>query len=164
MPLLSQATRTISAVPRSEKQFISAMRIWISAVGVSCCDTLTESFEAPHLRLDATAGLVSDPSFPEGPAVVVRDPAGFVAGDCGGAALLPRTPVLVDRDNRDAVAVNDGGMAAAGVIGAVGAHCAYGDLVEQRRQDRAVTLTAGREFHGQMSEVTVSIARCSLSH
>jgi transposase len=31
-PLRDQATRTISAVPRAEKRFIRATRIWISAV------------------------------------------------------------------------------------------------------------------------------------
>ena len=43
-------------------------------------------------------------------------------------------------------------MAPACVVGTIGRHCAdlfaFGDLVEQFRQDRTVTIATGSEFHG----------------
>lgn len=50
------------------------------------------------------------------------------------------------------LAVNDGGVATARVIGAIGGHGAdlftFVDLVEQLQHDRAVTIAVGGEFHG----------------
>ena len=52
---------------------------------------------------------------------------------------------------RDGLPVDDGGVAAAGVRGAIGGHSAdlfaFGDLVRQFRQDRTVAIAAGRELH-----------------
>ena len=73
---------------------------------------------------------------------------GFVSGDCGRAILLPRTTVLADRDDRCGLPIDDGGMAAAGVTGAVGGYranlFALGDLVQQVWQDRTVAIVARR--------------------
>jgi len=99
-PRQHQAMRTISAVPRAEKRFISAMRIWISAVWVSCSDAFTESLEAPHLRLDPASDMVSCPAFPERPAIVPGCAQGFVSGDCCRAVLFPGPTVLPDRNDR----------------------------------------------------------------
>ena len=52
-PLRHQATRTISAVPRAEKRFIRAMRIWISAVWRSGSLALMRSPNALRHRIFA---------------------------------------------------------------------------------------------------------------
>lgn len=67
-----------------------------------------------------------------------------------GASLRwkPVLTVPADRDDHGGLAVDDGGVAAAGVIGAIGGHGAdlfvLGDLVEQLWQDRAVAVATGR--------------------
>ena len=67
------------------------------------------------------------------------------------ADLLPRSAVLADRDDRNGLAVDDGGVAPAGVMGPVRSHCgdlfAFRDLVRQVRQHGAVSIAAGGEFH-----------------
>ena len=122
------------------------------AVGVSGCYALTEGLEAPHLCLDPASDVVSGPAFPECPAIVPGGAQGFVSRDRGRAVLFPRTPVLTDRDDRSGLPVDDGGVAAAGVIGTVRRHCAdllaFGDLVQQLWQNGAVTVAAGRKLHG----------------
>lgn len=89
------------------------------AVGVSRCDTLTESLRAAHLDLNAAADVVSRPPFPECPTVVTRGAQGFVAGPCRLAILLPRSAILADRDDGGAAQCNDSAVAAATVIGTV---------------------------------------------
>jgi hypothetical protein len=97
----------ISAVPRALKRFKKAMRMWISAVGVSCGDALTKGLQAAHpltgsrlrtnderFRLDAAAGVVSRPALPECPSVVPRRAQGVVAGACGLSVFFARPPVL----------------------------------------------------------------------
>lgn len=105
---------------------------------VSCCDAFTEGLQAPHFRLDAAADMVSRPALPECPAIVPGGAQGFVSGVCGGAVRFPGSTVLADRNDRGGLAVDDGGVAAAGVIGTIGGHGAdvfvLGDLVEQFRQ------------------------------
>lgn len=95
--------------------------------------------------------MVSRPALPECPAIVPGGAQGFVSGDCGGAVRFPRSTVLADRNDRGGLAVDDGGVAAAGVIDTIGGHGAdvfvLGDLVEQFRQDRTVTIAAGGELH-----------------
>ena len=44
-PRWFQTMRTISAVPRALKRLMRAMRIWISAVWLSCSDALAEGLE-----------------------------------------------------------------------------------------------------------------------
>ena len=87
--------------------------------------------------------MVSGPALPELPAVVPGGAQGLVAGDCGWAILFPRSTVLADGDDRDCLAVDDGGVATARVIGNVGSHRAYvfafRGLVQQLRQHWAVT-------------------------
>ena len=121
------------------------------AVWVSCGDAFAEGLQAAHLRLDPAADMVSGSPLPGHPAIVPCSTQGFVSSDCGRAILFPRTTVLADRDDRCGLAVDDGGMAAAGVIGAVGGYradvFALGDLVQQVRQDRTVAVTAGGELH-----------------
>lgn len=114
-------------------------------------DAFAESLEAPHLRLDPASDMASGPAFPERPTVAEGGAQGCVSGDRGRAVLFPRPPVLADRDDRRSLAADDGVVTAAGVAGAVGGHCAdpltLGDLVEQFRQDRAVTIAAGGKHH-----------------
>lgn len=121
------------------------------SVGVSCHDTLAEGFQAAHLRLDPAAGVVSGPALPERPSVVPRRVQGVVAGACSRAVFFPETSVLSDRDDRNGAALDDGLMAAACVVGAVGGDRAYllacWDLAEQVGQHGAVAVAAGGEFH-----------------
>ena len=76
----------------------------------------------------------------------------FVAGDCGRAVFFPRPAVLADRADWSGLPVDDGSVAAARIIGPVGGDranvFAFRDLTEQLRQNRAVTIAAGGEFHG----------------
>lgn len=65
---------------------------------------------------------------------------------------LPRPTVFADRDDRRGLTVDDGGVAGARVIRAIGGHgadhFALGDLVEQFGQELAVTIAAGSKFRG----------------
>ncbi len=119
------------------------------AVGVSCSDALAEGLEGTHLGLDPATGMVPGPALPEGPAIMPGGAQGLVSGNRRRAVLFLGAPVLADRYDRRGLAVEDGGVAAASVIGG---HCAnlfaLGDLAEQFRQDRAVTVAAGGELHG----------------
>lgn len=141
----------MSAVPSALKRLMRETRIWISAVWLSCSDTFAEGLEAPHLRLDPAPGVVSCPALPERPAVVPGRAQGFVSGNRGRAVLFPRSPILADRDDRGGLPVDDGGVASARVIGAVGSHRAdlfvVRDLVQQLRKHRAVTVAAGGKLH-----------------
>lgn len=56
-PLRDQATRTISAVPRAEKRFMRATRIWISAVWLSGCLAAMRSPKALRHRIFASIRL-----------------------------------------------------------------------------------------------------------
>ena len=96
-----------------------AMRIWISAVGVSCGDALPEGFEAVHLCLDATSDMVSGPVFPECPAIVAGGAQGLVPGRCRRAILLPKSAVLADRKDQCSLSGDDGGVAKAGKLQSV---------------------------------------------
>jgi len=92
------------------------------AVGVSRGNALAEGFETSQLGLDPASDMVSRPALPECPAVVPGGAQGFVAGARCRTIFLPRTPVLADRDDRAGLAVDDGGMTAAGVMGTVSGH------------------------------------------
>ena len=100
------------------------------------------------------------------PAIVPGRTQGFVAGDCGRAVLPTRSAALPDGDDCGSLAVYDGCVAAAGVIGAVGSHSAnlfvFGDLVEQVWQDRTVAVADGGELH--RPDVAASMARWTLRH
>lgn len=81
---------------------------------------------------------------------------------------LPARRSVQARYDRAGLPVDDGGMAAAGVIGAIRGHganlFAQGDLIEQLRQARTVAVATGVNSTAQMSEVAMSIARCTLRH
>ena len=66
--------------------------------------------------------MVSGPALPERPAIVPGGAQRFISGDGGWAVLFPRPPVLSDWDDRGGLAVDDGGVAAAGVIGTIGGY------------------------------------------
>ncbi len=85
-------------------------------VGVSGGDALTEGFETPHLCLDPASDVVSGPALPECPAIVPGGTQGFVSSDCSRTVLLPRPPVLADRDDCSGLPVNDGRVATAGAL------------------------------------------------
>jgi len=75
----------------------------------------------------------------------------FLAIAAGQSSFQAR-PFFADRDDRSGLPVDDGSVAAAGVMSAVDGHCAdlltLGDLAEQFRQNGAVTVAAGGELHG----------------
>lgn len=117
------------------------------AVGVSCGDALAKGIQAAHPRLDPASGVVSRPTFPERPAVVAGGAQCLVSGVCSRAVFFPKTSSPVDRDDRGALPVDDGGVAAARVIGAVGGHGADllvpRDLAQQIGEHGAVGRAAG---------------------
>ena len=197
-PRWRQATRTISACPSAGKRFIGATRMWISAVwrsgilavGVACGDALCEGLEAAHPIAGRTippdrslAWIVPWPTFasirprawhpgsalPGRPAMASRGAQGLIAGARGRAVLLAWPAGPADRDDRDGVALDDGGVAAARVAGpvrgpaparvrpvrgggrgadAVPIRTSVGDRVEQPRRDRAVAVAAWGELDG----------------
>ncbi len=105
------------------------------ALGVSCGDVFTEGLQTPHLGINPAARMVSGQMVPEIFAVMPGGAQGLVSRDCGRAVLFPRAPVLSDRNDCPGVAVNDGGVAAARIVGAIRSHLAdlfgFGDLVQQ---------------------------------
>lgn len=112
------------------------------AVGVSCGDAFAECLEAAHFGLDAAAGVVAGPAFPERTTEVAGRAEGLVADPGGGAVFLPGAAALTDRDDRRSLARDDGGVTAAGVVGSIGGHggdfFVLRDLVEQLGQEGAV--------------------------
>lgn len=135
------------------------------SVEVSRGDALTKGFEAANLRFDAATGVVSCPSLPERPTVMPRGSESFVAGDRGGAIFFPRPAVLADRDG---AALEDGGVATAGVIDTIGGHRANHLVlgIWFRRSGRTGLSPSrlGVNSTARMSDVAVSIARCTLRH
>ena len=75
----------------------------------------------------------------------------FGASDCGRAVFFPRPAVLADREDWSGLAVDYGSVAAARIIGPVGGDranvFAFRNLTEQLRQNWAVAIAAGGEFH-----------------
>ncbi len=75
---------------------------------------------------------------PSNAAVVPGGTQGFVSGDCGRAVLFPKSAVFPDRNDRGSLSGDNGGVAAAGVVGTVCGHgaklFAFGDLAQQVRQ------------------------------
>jgi hypothetical protein len=122
------------------------------SVWIARGDAFFEDLEAAHLRLDAASDMVSGPTLPERPAVVPGGSEGFVAGGGGRTVLFPGPTVLADRYDRDGLSVDDGCVSAAGVVCPIGGYGAnistFGDLIEQLRQNGAVTVATGAEFHG----------------
>lgn len=88
------------------------------------------------------------------------------------AVFFPRSAILADRDNWGGAMLDDGGMAAARVMGSVCGHTAdlsvCRDLIEQFRHHRAIAAKAGGELRfavnstARMSDVAKAIARCTL--
>ena len=113
--LRPQCTRTISAVPRAEKRFMSAMRIWISAVWRSGSLAAMRSPKAFRRASSPRCGFgrVSRPALPKRSAVVPGGAQGFVADDCGRAVFFPQSAVLADGDDSYGLPVDDSGVAAA---------------------------------------------------
>ncbi len=87
------------------------------AVWVSRGDAFSEGLEAAHLGLGPAWDVISGPALPERPSIVPGGAQRFVAGDCGRAVFVPRPAVLTDRDDCSGLAVDDGSVAAAHVIG-----------------------------------------------
>jgi hypothetical protein len=144
------------------------MRIWISAVWVSRGVAVAEGLEAAHFRFDPASDIVPGPSLPEYSSVVPGGAQGFVSGASCRTVLFPWPPILADGDDRSGLAVDDCRTATAGVMRPVGGHGAdlfvFGNLVQQLRQHRAVAIAAGVNSTAGMSEVAVSMARCTLRH
>jgi hypothetical protein len=63
--------------------------------------------------------MVAGPSLTERPSIAQGCANGFVSGLGYQAIILPRPSVLADRDDRSGRRVADGGVAAAGVSGAL---------------------------------------------
>ena len=72
---------------------------------------------------------------------------GFVSRPCCRTVFFPLPPVLADRDDRNGITLDDGGVATARVIGPVSGYGADGlalrDLVERVWQHGAVPCPAG---------------------
>lgn len=134
------------------------------AVWVSRGDAFSECLEAPHLGLDPASEVISGPALPERPSIVPGGTQRFVAGDCGRAVFFPRPAVLSDRDDGSGLAVDDGSVAAARIIGPVGGDRAdvfsFRDLTEQLWQNRAVTIATGGKFHG--ADVRSGCVHCKM--
>src|SRR6056297_788286 len=162
-----------------------AKRMWISAVwrsGSLAAMRSPKAFQAAHLRLDPTAGVVACPVFPERPSVISGGAQGVVSGACSRAVFFPKTSVPADGDDRGALPVGDGLVAPARVIGAVGGDRAdllvRRDLAQQVRKHGAVHCPAvvceaepregpsrlGVNSTARMSAVAGSMARCTLRH
>ena len=137
------------------------------AVGVSRGDALAEGFQAAHLRFDPTSGVIARPAFPEGPAIVSGGAQGFVPVARRRAVLLPQTSVSADRNDRDSITPDDGLVAAARVIGAIGGDgadlLAYRDLAQHVWQHGAVAVAAGSELHGADSVEDRSLGESPLA-
>jgi len=98
------------------------------AVWVSRSDTLLKGLEAPYLCLDPASGVISGPALPERPAMVPGGTQGIVSRNRRRAVLFPQPPVPADRDDRRGLAVDDGRMAAAGVI--MACSCSLSDRMD----------------------------------
>lgn len=169
-PLQLQASRTIcgsegrEAVHRRDAD-LDLDRL---AVGGYCGNAIAKGLETVHLCPDPASCEVTGTTFPDGPAIVRGGSQGFVPCQSCRTVLFPRAPVLADRADRCGLAVEDGGVAAPGLAGAIGGHradlVALADLPEQIRQIRAVTIAARRDSTTRMSDVAVSIASCTLPH
>jgi hypothetical protein len=126
--------------------------------------------------------MVSGPALPERPAIVPGGAQSFVAGACCLAVLFPRPAVLSDRYDWNGLPVDDGSVATARVIGAVRCPAGHRDAMSR---EGAVTVPIsspsgiwsissgstglspsllGVNSTAQMSEVAVSMARCTLRH
>ena len=152
------------------------------AIGIPRIDALTEGLQASHLGLHAAAGVVSGPPLPECPTVVTRGAQGFVARLGSRAVLFPSSTVPSGRYDCRAATCDDGAVAAAGIAGAI--HCPAG-ASEGCCREGAVTVPMssssgiwpnksgrtglspsrlGVNSTARISEVAVSIARCTLRH
>ena len=63
-------------------------------VGLSSGDALSEGLEAAHPRLDAAAGVVPRPAFPEGPALISGRAQGLVAARAAAQSFFHGGPFL----------------------------------------------------------------------
>ena len=143
------------------------------AVRVSGGDAFSEGLQAAHLCLCSASGMVAAPPFPARTAFFANVAQDCVSRDCGRAVFAPEPPVLADRDDGFGLTLENGDVAAAGVVGPVRCHgtdlLILRDLVEQGRQGRAITLPAGGELdgpdvgcgciHGQMNLAPFTPAR-----
>ena len=122
------------------------------AVGVVGGDALTQGFEAPHLGFCPASGMLAGPPHPDAATLFATVAQNCVSRDGGRAVFPPEPPVPADGDDGLGVALKDGGVAPAGVMGPVGRDrtdlLVIGDLVQQVWQGRAIALLAGGELHG----------------
>lgn len=90
----------------------------------------------------------------------VSDPGSRSALSPGGA------PVPADRDDRERVALEDRAVAAVRVMGIIGGVdvFVFGNVLQEVRQDGAVSVSAGGISTVRISEVVVSMAKCTLRH
>lgn len=131
--------RSASSVPRGSGFLRSGDR-------ASDGDALVKGFEAPHLCCDSAVHKVSGPAVPECHAMVSRGAECFGSGPCCRTVFFPGSPVLADRYDSSGLPVDEGGVAAACVMRALGCHGAdlfrFGERVEQFWQTGAVTVAA----------------------
>lgn len=96
--------------------------------------------------------MVARPAPPERPAVVTRYAQALVSDSGRRAVVLPGSAVLADRNDRDGIAFEGSGVAAAGIVSAISRHRAdwfvLRHLIEQLGQDRTVPVPARRKLHG----------------
>ena len=91
--------------------------------------------------------MIAVPSFPSRAAFFANIAEDCVSRDGGRAVFPPKPPVLADRDDGLGLVLENGGVAAAGVVGPVRRNGAdllvLWYLVKERRQGRAIALPAG---------------------
>ena len=134
-------------------QWISRAELAVAVANAGGLGFMTaESFETPHLRLDATSDMVARSALPERPAVVTRGAQDLVSDSGRRTVALPGPAVLADRNDRDGLAFEDGGVTAAGIVSAISRHrtdwFVLRHLIEQLGQDRTVPVPARRKLHG----------------
>jgi hypothetical protein len=106
LSLCTYDTRTISAVQRTLRRLIRAVRIWISAARLSRCDARTQCLLTPRLCRDPAPWVVSRLAFPDSRPVGPRG-QGFASDLCRLAVCFPRPTLLADRYNRGSTTQND---------------------------------------------------------
>jgi hypothetical protein len=104
-----------------------------------------------HLRLDPTSCVRPVPARPERPAVVPPGPQGIVSGPRCPAVLCPRPPILrmrmIGLAWRSTMAVWQRRVSSAPSAVTEPVASPFGGLIEHLRQDRAVAIADGGEFH-----------------
>lgn len=86
------------------------------AIRVSGGNAFSERFQAPHFCLSPASDMVAVPSFPGCATFFANVAQDCVSRDRGRTVLTPEPPVLADRDDGRRPMLENGCMAAAGIV------------------------------------------------